>query len=544
MATARRFPATVGPAIPFYSKEIIPNDVVYLDNPVAKIKTNPFVVSLMGSFRVQIDWFFEPATNLYGFMDNNQQSTTEVLLKSSTLHTLTTATEDLDLPNPTLLQQNQICRVPDCSLANFLYLPAGWQAEQNSIYLDKDGNDGFGLTFCADRFLSYLDIYRTYYTNKQERRGMFYIPSSTSENSVGYDTIPNVVVFPQSSLDSMFMEARSAYFGVDVSSKAATQSSNFHNIGQLISGICTVDEGGSTTTVEGGAFFGLGLSTYRPDLMRSILLSSAAPIESTVAVENGMFTVNAMRYASHYQNLIDTYDISAGVFSDWMKSQWNVDVSTQLDRPILISSSHQYISVDDVYATALTENKQYVGDQAGTINDTRGFRGFSFRSKYYGILMGIITIVPEVDYSQSIEKQVLNTRFTDIYNPTMAKLGFANMQQSEMCAMLDGAPSVGVVAGRNVHWYEYMTDVNRNFGAFSVGRSLEHWALNRRYLRDVSPDAGVSDIVYDPTTYIVPADWQYMFAYQSAGAQNWYVQIALDFRFVRSIPKFTFGRIV
>lgn len=68
--------------------------------------------------------------------------------------------------------------------------------------------------------------------------------------------------------------------------------------------------------------------------------------------------------------------------------------------------------------------------------------------------------------------------------------------------------------------------------------------MNRRYLRDVSPDAGVSDIVYDPTTYIVPADWQYMFAYQSAGAQNWYVQIALDFRFVRSIPKFTFGRIV
>lgn len=514
-----------------------------MDNPVAKIKTNPFVVSLMGSFRVQIDWFFEPSTNLYGFMDNNQQSTTEVLLKNSNLHTIRTATISFDVDRPSLTEQNQICYVPDCSLSNFLYLPAGWAAENDSEFLQSSGDLSDGITLCADRFLAYLDIYRTYYTNKQERRGMFYVPSSRGITA-GYSSIPNVMVVPQSELDSMFMEARAAYFGLDISAKSQEENSNFNSICSLLSGITYANEDPEGRFVNGDAFFGLGLSTYRPDLMRSILLSSAAPIESTVAVENGMFTVNAMRYASHYQNLIDTYDISAGVFSDWMKSQWNVDVSTQLDRPILISSSHQYISVDDVYATALTEHKQYVGDQAGTINDTRGFRGFSFRSKYYGVLMGIMTIVPEVDYSQSIEKQVLNTRFTDIYNPTMAKLGFANMQRSEMCAISDGTPSVGVVAGRNVHWYEYMTDVNRNYGAFSVGRSLEHWALNRRYLRDVSADPGASYIVYDPSTYVVPADWQYMFAYQSPGAQNWYVQIALDFRYVRSIPKFTFGSIV
>lgn len=543
MATARRFPATVGPAIPFYSKEIIPNDIVYLDNPVAKIKTNPFVVSLMGSFRVQIDWFFEPSTNLYGFMDNNQQSTTEVLLKNSTLHTIRTATTSFNIAKPSAIEQNQICHVPDCSLANFLYLPAGWKAKTDSKYLTPDAAEGTGIALCADRFLAYLDIYRTYYTNKQERRGMFYVPAS-SGITAGYSSIPNVMVIPQAELDSMFMEARAAYFGLDISAKANQENSHFNNICYLLNGITHATDENVKDFVEGDAFFGLGLATYRPDLMRSILLSSVAPIESSVAVENGMFTVNAMRYASHYQNLIDTYDISAGVFSDWMKSQWNVDVSTQLDRPILISSSHQYVSVDDVYATALTENKQYVGDQAGTINDTRGFRGFSFRSKYYGVLMGIMTIIPEVDYSQSIEKQVLYTRFTDIYNPTMAKLGFANMQRSEMCAILDGTPAVGVVAGRNVHWYEYMTDVNRNYGAFSVGRPLEHWALNRRYLRDISDSPAGSNIVYDPTTYVVPADWQYMFAYQSAGAQNWYVQIALDFRYVRSIPKFTFGRIV
>lgn len=498
----------------------------------------------MGSFRVQIDWFFEPSTNLYGFMDNNQQSTTEVLLKDSSLHTIRTATTSFKLATPSAIEQNQICRVPDCSLANFLYLPAGWSANSDSQYLTSDGAIGTGITLCADRFLTYLDIYRTYYTNKQERRGMFYLPASKGIAS-GYSTIPNVLVIPQFELDSMFMEARSAYFGLDISAKANQENSNFNNICYLLNGITSAtDDTGADSFVQGDAFFGLGLATYRPDLMRSILLSSAAPIESTVSIENNMFTVNALRYASHYQNLIDTYDISAGVFSDWMKSQWNVDVSTQLDRPILISSSHQYISVDDVYATALTENKQYVGDQAGTINDTRGFRGFSFRSKYYGVLMGIMTIIPEVDYSQSIEKQVLYTRFTDIYNPTMAKLGFANMQRSEMCSIVADSPAVGVVAGRNVHWYEYMTDVNRNFGAFSVGRPLEHWALNRRYLRDVGYEPAASEIVYDPTTYVVPADWQYMFAYQSPGAQNWYVQIALDFRYVRSIPKFTFGRIV
>lgn len=505
---------------------------------------NAFQVPLMGSFRVQIDWFFEPMTNLYGFMDNNTQLETDTLVNNISLHTIRTGQYGVDLPTSV-----GYCfeYVPDCSLANMLYLPAGWNCRSDARCINSSGNEVSVFSLCADRFLSYIDIIRTFYTNKQERRALFYTPVDNLPEPNSAYPIPGVTIVSQRSLDDFFMYLRNQMVGIDLTLDAVDDvNKDYAPIMQLIDGRAINEEGGLS---NGSAFFGLACMTYRPDLYRSVLMSSNAPLQAQVSVNNGMFTINALRYASHLQGLIDSYDISAGVFNDWIKSQWNVVVSGQLDRPILLSSSHQYISVEDIFATAYTSagnDSVYLGDQAGAINQTRGFRNLRFHSKYHGILMGIMSIVPEVDYSQGIERTVRYTMFGDIFTPAMSKLGFANMERSEFCAILptDSSPAVGVVAGRNVHWYEYMTDVNRTYGAFSVGRSLEHWTLNRQYLRDVTVDAGNEQIVFDPTTYIIPFDWQYMFAYQSPGAQNIFVQVAMEANFVRCVPKYVFGRIV
>lgn len=594
MECVRRTPATVGVHIPIYHQDVLPDDYFNIPDVAARIKTMPFVTSLMGSFRVQLDWYFEPLSNLYGFMDNNETLSTNTIL-SETLHrghTLQSGSVadygikfdqtaggvgSWDMAQKFILNNSimslGVGYVPDCSIMNFLGFPAGFDAakvvdNQEASYQHIDNypsSSQVGIKwFNLHSFYAYHDIVRTYYSNKQAKFVRYYQPHAPVDDlsDHGWAYYDNTeqgqyVDIDQSVLDGLFLELRNKTSddritpaGFNVS---GTSTKNFNKFwskyGQMFIGASPMFQLDPSTAkvmfsvVRHQAFSGLACSQYRPDIFQTILLPNTSSVTSTVSVDNQVFTIPSLRVASHYQQLIDLYDVSGGQFSHWIKSQWDVEISGHTDTPILLQSSHRMITVDDVYSTARTD-KGFVGEQSGTINTNAGFRGIKFHSRQYGVLMAILTIVPEVDYSQGIGFQLDYTNFADLYTPAMANLGFESIPYSNqfVCygndvvtspyegrfTFLRDGQRLDTPYGRSVHWYRYMTDVNKVFGAFSRDRSLNAWCLSKSAF----------------SLYVNPADWNYMFAYQGLGSQNWFVQMYFDVQATRAIPKFVQGTIV
>lgn len=619
LSCARRSPIDIGLAIPIYHKLILPGDDFRIKDVSAKIKSLPFVNSLMGSFRLQLDWFFEPFTNLYGFMDNNEALNTRDIIQMN-LWTLSTASslmcdaqtannEGYDFSSywfnelsssPQANGSNTVGFVSDCSLFNYLGFPARWNAFNSRVSAPSDITNPYysgTLRFDATAWLGYWDIYRTFYTNKQVKYGAVYSSwndpygsSFDKMNDRAYDYFSTYAYqIKQSEFDAFFKALRcSSPSGLDDTS--GTNYSANTDIGRFMAHMKPFIKGylynmnGSNPTYEdpipglyANPFCGLGLVQYRPDLFRSIIL----PTEPTMVASASVSTIDALRIASHLQRLYDLYDASGGQFSKWYEMQFDVDISGNVDRPLLLGTSHQYIVVDDVTATALTGSASNpdvaVGEQFGKINQNTGFTGVRFRSKYHGYLYAIVTLVPEVDYSNTLNPLMFNTKFGDIYTPAMAQLGYEGMPLGLYCACAPNVnpynstyidntdetlrgPSVAgnsfftssqfsikTSIGRNVHWYSYMTDYNLNFGAFSEGGTLQSWTLSRSFMRSrFVPDSDENPTTYDfdLNMYVIPTDWDYFFAYQQADNQSWYLQLGFDIEATRPIPKYMLGKIV
>lgn len=636
----RRTTATVGVHIPIYHKYVLPNDEFKIDKIAAKIKSQPFVVPLMGAFRVQLDWFFEPLTNLYGFMDNNDTLGTADILKQD-LFTLSlyppcykAASSPMTTGQPWFIPKEisdpssdifNIGHVSPATLLNFLGFPSDWDATTcnitpyasfgilNGTYDEQTRQYG---QFRADAWLAYWDIYRSYYTNKQCKKGAIYTGEySISRDFSAYEKTP-IQYIDQSVFDGMYKELRMMPAGSrnlsDGGSYEETAPNLFRFMKQYaphIRGIISKQWLSSDTKSTNFKatrsftlpFTGLGCAQYRPDVYQSVMLPATpevfSSIEATLAGSGDVatFTIDALRVASHYQKLLDLYDASGGQFSKWINMQFDVDIDSGLDRPILLQTSHQYITVDDVTALSATNQNSdgtgqevRVGEQFGQINTGAGFRGVKFRSRYHGVLMCIATIVPEVDYSLNYDQNMFDTKFADLYTPAMSQLGYEGMTVGDFFAclplpntftwdnsqdltyyglrqhiygLLDQTSSrqtdSRTVCGRNVHWWRYMSDVSRTFGSMSCGGTLESWTLQRRNYTTVASDtpdktitggAGLTTSVYSTlfnvTPYLNPADWNYFFAYQQSGAENWQMQFAFDVEAKRPIPKYVLGRIV
>ena len=65
-----------------YCKDVLPNDHWEIDLSAA-IESMPMLSPMYGRWKARWAFFFEPYTNIYGFMDNNTRRSTESILKSN-----------------------------------------------------------------------------------------------------------------------------------------------------------------------------------------------------------------------------------------------------------------------------------------------------------------------------------------------------------------------------------------------------------------------------------------------------------------------------
>lgn len=561
--TVRRTTMLPGQIIPIYSRKMKAGDKFILD-PSSLLKSLPLNSPLYGSYLLQMSIYFDSDTNYYGFLDNNTKLSTQELLNKSrhrynfgfVMETIgDDETEPITPSNAEHLFNGTFNNFRG-SVLEYMGVPSGIVASVS------DTTGGSAPTEYDIGFvLTYLNIFRNYFANKQSNKfpyiknGVALVPGTSLARpfDIFWDNDMSV-------LDDLFMDLRNSKDGIDFSileEDGYTEESNpgLFWLLQYLTDMCKPSGG-------------ILLTTYLPDFYRNLLDDTFNNKVSRVTTSGNSFTIDSLRFANKLQRLIDRFDISGGRFSDWLKTVWGVQTRKDMDIPELIGVSQCLIDPSQVTAQSAGDDVP-LGEFGGNFDKYNGHRKHSFVASTPGRVMVCLSLVPNVDYSQGLDSELVETRFADEYFPEFEQLGYQKVpgylyQASFDCRVTEVVGSDGTktytgtdnlsvadgstgyfpskVIGKQVAWLAMMTDVNRCYGEFGNHGIYENWVMKRRYqypiVRNISGVPNVSQVTQKVfltriNQYINPLEYQDQFIQKGFNVPDWFVQFGLGNTAVR-----------
>lgn len=168
---------------------------------------------------------------------------------------------------------------------------------------------------------------------------------------------------------------------------------------------------------------------------------------------------------------------SDGDYGSQIRAHYGFDAVHDDWKCSFIGGTSAPVSISEVVTTATTEQAP-TGDIYGKGASFNSGK-FSFTAKEHGIIMGIISIVPEADYmSNQIDR--FNTKFyrEEYFQPEFADLGKQPLYSNEVNFAPAGSVLTNDVIGFTNRYMEYKTAVDRVHGNFAGG-NLKQWAAPR-----------------------------------------------------------------
>lgn len=559
---------------------------------------------VLGGYRLRVEWYFNPDANHCGWLDNDTRLTTQEVLERRH-HTFTPNMLDTSYLSDYLIMEHEdsadtsnveisnyegILRKYGNGIGSLLdfcgvtpgYIPSKYMGESPVAYLDT--KQYFGNVFNLDYILTYLNIIRCYHTNQQfpdvpfTRLRTFAADRLVGESS--YDT------YNLEDLDNLFMYLRYCHNGVHF--KAFTSQDDYFEKNDLVS-VENVDDYVSSHDVplryrQAVAKFisylrsvsrshgGLFCSEYMPDLYRNLLPTDVDTIKAYVETNaDGSFSIESFRFQNRLQAIYDRINPFGGKDSTQARTRWGVESRRNYDVPDLINSFTQYIGTNAIRSDNAGETSvggESVKSVPGSLSGNTQSRGnLSGKQKFTatepGTLMCIVSLVPYVDYSMNIQRELLTNNFEDEFSPQMAQRGFDTVPMTDYCALPVGSVSsfydddlqsyrlrevslsapLNRVVGKQVAWLHDMTNTSRVHGNFTRFGDLQTWCLVRDYLKvteySSTTDGYVSLIdstaVFELSPYGYPEQWQYMFVANSLDDDNWMAQMVFDVKDVSPV---------
>jgi hypothetical protein len=286
---------------------------------------------------------------------------------------------------------------------------------------------------------------------------------------------------------------------------------------------------------------GLALKTYNSDLFNNWLNSewvdgsNGVTEVSSVAVYDGSFTIDALNMAKKVYYMMNRIAMSGGSLDDYLEATYDHKRAKAATSPVYHGSLIRNIVFQEVVSTAESSSDitQPLGTLAGkgTLGQKRIGGKFQIKTDEWSIIMGLVSITPNIDYSQGNKWDNNLLNMADIHKPDLDGIGYQDLitdamhwADSEIRRDITGNYNTYMFsAGLQVSWQNYMTNVNETRGNFADKNKEMFMTLNRRY--EAEHGEGIKDL----TTYIDPEKFNHIFAYTNLDSQNYQVQIAVDY---------------
>ncbi len=280
---------------------------------------------------------------------------------------------------------------------------------------------------------------------------------------------------------------------------------------------------------------GLGIKTYQSDLFNNWI--STEWIDGTngineitsVSTEDENFTIDALNLASKVYTMLNRIAISGGSYDDWLDAVYTHERSKSAESPVYHGSLIKELGFQEVVSNGTDQTgEQPLGTLAGRGKMTGKNKGGKIKIKIDepSYIMGIVSITPRIDYSQGNKWDVNLDTLNDLHKPALDGIGYQDLITEQMSWtdtqwLNDQQKAVYRSAGKQPAWINYMSNVNKVYGAFAEENNSMFMTLNRRYEKNAETGR-----IEDLTTYIDPAKYNNIFAQTALDSQNFWVQIS------------------
>jgi hypothetical protein len=272
---------------------------------------------------------------------------------------------------------------------------------------------------------------------------------------------------------------------------------------------------------------GLCLKTHQSDLFNNwvnkewVEGDNGINAVTDVDVSDGKLNLDTLNLAQKVYNMLNRIAISGGSYKDWIETVYTTDYYFRAETPVYeggMSTTIDFEAVVSNSASTASGVEEPLGSLAG--------RGFNQGKKGGKIvikcnepcyIIGIASITPNVDYSQGNDWDMMQIKtMDDLHKPQLDGIGYQDLLSNQM----NGRANTNDAIGKQPAWLNYMSDVNKTYADFAAGETESYMVLNRVY--DVNENTGE---ISNPSTYISPKDYTYIFATNTDTNRDFWVQI-------------------
>ncbi len=272
---------------------------------------------------------------------------------------------------------------------------------------------------------------------------------------------------------------------------------------------------------------GLCLKTHQSDLYNNWVNKewvdgdNGINAVTDVDVKDGKLNLDALNLAQKVYNMLNRIAVSGGSYKDWIETVYTTDYYFRAETPVYeggMSTTIDFEAVVSNSASTASGEEEPLGSLAGRgFNQGKNGGKIVIKCNEPCYIIGIASITPNVDYSQGNDWDMMNLKtMDDLHKPQLDGIGYQDLMAGQMHfhARTDSA------IGKQPAWLNYMTDVNRSYADFAAGETESYMVLNRIYNVD-----GTTGKIENPSTYISPKDYTYIFATNTDTNRDFWVQI-------------------
>lgn len=272
---------------------------------------------------------------------------------------------------------------------------------------------------------------------------------------------------------------------------------------------------------------GLCLKTHQSDLFNNWVNKewvdgdNGINAVTDVDVSNGKLNLDALNLAQKVYNMLNRIAISGGSYKDWIETVYTTDYYFRAETPVYeggMSTTIDFEAVVSNSASTASGVEEPLGSMAGRgFNQGKNGGKIVIKCNEPCYIIGIASITPYVDYSQGNDWDMMQlSTMDDLHKPQLDGIGYQDLLSNQM----NGRANTSDAIGKQPAWLNYMTDVNRTYADFAAGEIESYMVLNRVY--DVNEETGE---IINPSTYISPKDYTYIFATNTDTNRDFWVQI-------------------
>nr|QJB20321.1 MAG: major capsid protein [Microvirus sp.] len=209
-------------------------------------------------------------------------------------------------------------------------------------------------------------------------------------------------------------------------------------------------------------------------------LTKAAFDNNTVDLSSATpFSISDFRLAFQIQRWLERNNRAGARYTEFLKAHFGVSPRDErLHRPEYIGGTKSPIIVSEVLQTSSTDGTSPQGHLAGHgISVNADFCG-KYHATEYGLIMGIMSVMPRTMYQQGINRQWLRRTKYDFYFREFANLSEQAVERAEIYA------TAGSTENRTVFGYAGRYDemrVKNNMVCGDMRQTFAYWHLGRMF---------------------------------------------------------------